>query len=159
MTEGPDMSLTVPSPGSFLVIYLNEFGNAVAAYSFQANSTTQGRSWMDAICNVRVRWFCISAPLTTGAPFMTHWGSAGTDASLASPCHRHTFMVSDASRPRPRRRLTVILMSQNQLQKLHSEELRRKQRRAGGVAEEEEESSNSTASSPCLRHKDHQAER
>nr|XP_023690782.1 pleckstrin homology domain-containing family G member 5 isoform X2 [Paramormyrops kingsleyae] len=86
--------------GSFLVIYLNEFGNAVAAYSFQANSTTQGRSWTDAICNVR-----------------------------------------------------------NQLQKLHSEELRRKQKQAGGVAEEEEEeSSNSTASSPCLRHKDHQAE-
>ncbi|XP_048872187.1 LOW QUALITY PROTEIN: pleckstrin homology domain-containing family G member 5 [Brienomyrus brachyistius] len=88
--------------GSFLVIYLNEFGNAVAAYSFQANSTTQGRSWTDAICNVR-----------------------------------------------------------KQLQKLHSEELRRKQRQVGGAAEEEEveeESSNSTASSPSLRHKDHQAE-
>ncbi|XP_030624525.1 pleckstrin homology domain-containing family G member 5 [Chanos chanos] len=40
-------------PGSFVLIYLNEFKNAVAAYSFQANSATQGRSWVDAICNVQ----------------------------------------------------------------------------------------------------------
>ncbi|KAJ8400276.1 hypothetical protein AAFF_G00399700 [Aldrovandia affinis] len=40
-------------PGSFLLIYLNEFHSAVAAYSFQANSATQGRSWIDAICNVQ----------------------------------------------------------------------------------------------------------
>uniref|UniRef100_A0A8C9T596 Pleckstrin homology and RhoGEF domain containing G5 n=1 Tax=Scleropages formosus TaxID=113540 RepID=A0A8C9T596_SCLFO len=40
-------------PGSFLVIYLNEFRTAVAAYSFQANSTAQGRSWIEAICNVQ----------------------------------------------------------------------------------------------------------
>ncbi|KAI2649510.1 Pleckstrin homology domain-containing family G member 5 [Labeo rohita] len=39
--------------GSFVLIYLNEFKSAVAAYSFQANSTTQGRSWTDAICNVQ----------------------------------------------------------------------------------------------------------
>lgn len=40
--------------GSFILIYLNEFRNAVAAYTFQANSATQGRSWVDAICNVQV---------------------------------------------------------------------------------------------------------
>uniref|UniRef100_H3D4I3 Pleckstrin homology domain containing, family G (with RhoGef domain) member 5b n=1 Tax=Tetraodon nigroviridis TaxID=99883 RepID=H3D4I3_TETNG len=40
-------------PGSFVLIYLNEFKNAVAAYTFQANSATQGRSWVDAICNVQ----------------------------------------------------------------------------------------------------------
>ncbi|XP_067227078.1 pleckstrin homology domain-containing family G member 5 isoform X1 [Chanodichthys erythropterus] len=39
--------------GSFVLIYLNEFKNAVAAYSFQANSAAQGRSWTDAICNVQ----------------------------------------------------------------------------------------------------------
>uniref|UniRef100_A0A9J7Z2V8 Pleckstrin homology domain containing, family G (with RhoGef domain) member 5b n=1 Tax=Cyprinus carpio carpio TaxID=630221 RepID=A0A9J7Z2V8_CYPCA len=39
--------------GSFVLIYLNEFKSAVAAYSFQANSATQGRSWTDAICNVQ----------------------------------------------------------------------------------------------------------
>ncbi|KAI9515643.1 hypothetical protein NQZ68_023293 [Dissostichus eleginoides] len=40
-------------PGSFILIYLNEFKNAVAAYTLQANSATQGRSWIDAICNVQ----------------------------------------------------------------------------------------------------------
>uniref|UniRef100_UPI0037E988B2 pleckstrin homology domain-containing family G member 5 isoform X3 n=1 Tax=Semicossyphus pulcher TaxID=241346 RepID=UPI0037E988B2 len=40
-------------PGSFILIYLNEFKSAVAAYTFQANSATQGRSWIDAICNVQ----------------------------------------------------------------------------------------------------------
>ncbi|XP_051515470.1 pleckstrin homology domain-containing family G member 5-like isoform X1 [Myxocyprinus asiaticus] len=39
--------------GSFVLIYLNEFKSAVAAYSFQANSATQGKSWTDAICNVQ----------------------------------------------------------------------------------------------------------
>lgn len=42
------------SLGSFILIYLNEFKSAVAAYTFQANSATQGRSWIDAICNVQV---------------------------------------------------------------------------------------------------------
>ncbi|KAK7132674.1 hypothetical protein R3I93_019036 [Phoxinus phoxinus] len=40
-------------PGSFVLIYLNEFKSAVAAYSFQANSAAQGRSWTDAICNIQ----------------------------------------------------------------------------------------------------------
>ncbi|KAM3871643.1 pleckstrin homology domain-containing family G member 5 [Diretmus argenteus] len=40
-------------PGSFILIYLNKFKSAVAAYTFQANSATQGRSWIDAICNVQ----------------------------------------------------------------------------------------------------------
>ncbi|KAK2851868.1 hypothetical protein Q5P01_008144 [Channa striata] len=40
-------------PGAFILIYLNEFKSAVAAYTFQANSATQGRSWIDAICNVQ----------------------------------------------------------------------------------------------------------
>ncbi|MEQ2216421.1 hypothetical protein XENOCAPTIV_015921, partial [Xenoophorus captivus] len=39
---------------SFILIYLNEFKSAVAAYTFQANSATQGRSWIDAVCNVQV---------------------------------------------------------------------------------------------------------
>ncbi|XP_056323991.1 pleckstrin homology domain-containing family G member 5 isoform X2 [Danio aesculapii] len=40
-------------PGSFLLIYLNEFGCAVASYCFQANSGTQGRSWIEAIYNAQ----------------------------------------------------------------------------------------------------------
>ncbi|XP_051529089.1 pleckstrin homology domain-containing family G member 5-like isoform X2 [Myxocyprinus asiaticus] len=41
-------------PGSFLLIYLNEFRCAVASYCFQANSGTQGRSWMEAIYNAQL---------------------------------------------------------------------------------------------------------
>ncbi|RXN19508.1 pleckstrin homology domain-containing family G member 5-like isoform X1 [Labeo rohita] len=40
-------------PGSFLLIYLNEFRCAVASYCFQANSGTQGRSWIEAIHNAQ----------------------------------------------------------------------------------------------------------
>uniref|UniRef100_A0A673BGX9 Pleckstrin homology domain-containing family G member 5-like n=1 Tax=Sphaeramia orbicularis TaxID=375764 RepID=A0A673BGX9_9TELE len=47
-------------PGSFILIYLNEFKSAVAAYTFQANSATQGRSWIDAICNVQLLSFLFS---------------------------------------------------------------------------------------------------
>uniref|UniRef100_A0A673GFD6 Pleckstrin homology domain-containing family G member 5-like n=1 Tax=Sinocyclocheilus rhinocerous TaxID=307959 RepID=A0A673GFD6_9TELE len=53
-----DMFLIVfsfPVLGSFVLIYLNEFKSAVAAYSFQANSATQGKSWTDAICKVQVK--------------------------------------------------------------------------------------------------------
>lgn len=46
---------TFPVLGSFVLIYLNEFKSAVAAYSFQANSATQGKSWTDAICKVQVK--------------------------------------------------------------------------------------------------------
>lgn len=41
-------------PGSFLLIYLNEFRCAVASYCFQANIGTQGRSWIEAIYNAQV---------------------------------------------------------------------------------------------------------
>ncbi|XP_076840122.1 LOW QUALITY PROTEIN: pleckstrin homology domain-containing family G member 5 [Brachyhypopomus gauderio] len=40
-------------PGSFVLIYLNEFKSAVAAYSFQANSASQGRNWIDAISSAQ----------------------------------------------------------------------------------------------------------
>ncbi|KAA0706655.1 Pleckstrin -like proteiny domain-containing family G member 5 [Triplophysa tibetana] len=39
--------------GSFVLIYLNEFKSAVGAYSFQANSASQGKSWIDTICKVQ----------------------------------------------------------------------------------------------------------
>ncbi|KAL1020592.1 hypothetical protein UPYG_G00002150 [Umbra pygmaea] len=42
-------------PGSFILIYLNEFKSAVAAYNFQANSAAQGRSWVDALCNAQTQ--------------------------------------------------------------------------------------------------------
>ncbi|XP_078094967.1 pleckstrin homology domain-containing family G member 5-like isoform X2 [Mustelus asterias] len=40
-------------PGSFLLIYLNEFHNAVSAFTFQANVTGQSRAWIEAIFNAQ----------------------------------------------------------------------------------------------------------
>ncbi|KAF7696122.1 pleckstrin homology domain-containing family G member 5 isoform X5 [Silurus meridionalis] len=42
-------------PGSFVLIYLNEFKSAVAAYMFQANSASQGRTWIDTINKVKTK--------------------------------------------------------------------------------------------------------
>ncbi|XP_042199715.1 pleckstrin homology domain-containing family G member 5 [Callorhinchus milii] len=42
-------------PGSFLLVYLNEFGSAVAAYTFQAGSTAGGRAWTEALGNAQSR--------------------------------------------------------------------------------------------------------
>ncbi|XP_074969867.1 pleckstrin homology domain-containing family G member 5 isoform X1 [Phalacrocorax aristotelis] len=50
-------------PGSFLLIYLNELGSAVAAYTFQASGQLLCRSWVEAVRNaqnllqqLRQRW-------------------------------------------------------------------------------------------------------
>ncbi|NXF70151.1 PKHG5 protein, partial [Ciccaba nigrolineata] len=40
-------------PGSFLLIYLNELGSAVAAYTFQASGQSLCRSWVEAVHNAQ----------------------------------------------------------------------------------------------------------
>ncbi|GAB1289290.1 Pleckstrin homology domain-containing family G member 5 [Apodemus speciosus] len=40
-------------PGSFLLIYLNEFRSAVGAYTFQASSQSLCRSWVDTLYNAQ----------------------------------------------------------------------------------------------------------
>ncbi|NWV14536.1 PKHG5 protein, partial [Ptilonorhynchus violaceus] len=40
-------------PGSFLLIYLNELGSAVAAYTFQASGQLLCRSWVEAVRNAQ----------------------------------------------------------------------------------------------------------
>ncbi|XP_048374671.1 pleckstrin homology domain-containing family G member 5 isoform X3 [Sphaerodactylus townsendi] len=40
-------------PGSFLLIYLNEFRSAVCAYTFQASGQSLCRSWIEAIYNAQ----------------------------------------------------------------------------------------------------------
>ncbi|KFV63541.1 Pleckstrin homology domain-containing family G member 5, partial [Dryobates pubescens] len=40
--------------GSFLLIYLNELGSAVAAYTFQASGQSLCRSWVEAVRNAQV---------------------------------------------------------------------------------------------------------
>lgn len=46
------------STGSFLLIYLNEFGSAVAAYTFQASGQSLCRSWVEALHNAQVKTWC-----------------------------------------------------------------------------------------------------
>lgn len=52
---GPQGLLTLPPAGSFLLIYLNELGSAVAAYTFQASGQALCRSWVEAMRNAQVR--------------------------------------------------------------------------------------------------------
>ncbi|NWQ88785.1 PKHG5 protein, partial [Burhinus bistriatus] len=40
-------------PGSFLLIYVNELGSAVAAYTFQASGQSLCRSWVEAVRNAQ----------------------------------------------------------------------------------------------------------
>ncbi|XP_069774786.1 pleckstrin homology domain-containing family G member 5-like isoform X2 [Narcine bancroftii] len=40
-------------PGSFLLIYLNEFHSAVGAFTFQASVTSQSRVWIEAVFNAQ----------------------------------------------------------------------------------------------------------
>ncbi|XP_053307745.1 pleckstrin homology domain-containing family G member 5 isoform X2 [Spea bombifrons] len=40
-------------PGSFLLIYLNEFRSAVAAYTFQASGQQSCRRWIEELCNAQ----------------------------------------------------------------------------------------------------------
>ncbi|NXE16646.1 PKHG5 protein, partial [Lophotis ruficrista] len=40
-------------PGSFLLIYLNELGSAVAAYTFQASGQSLCRTWVEAVRNAQ----------------------------------------------------------------------------------------------------------
>ncbi|XP_078414145.1 pleckstrin homology domain-containing family G member 5 isoform X2 [Cetorhinus maximus] len=40
-------------PGSFLLIYLNEFHSAVGAFTFQTSVTGQSRAWIEAIFNAQ----------------------------------------------------------------------------------------------------------
>lgn len=49
-----DTDLGLPYPGSFLLIYLNEFHSAVGAYTFQASGQALCRGWVDTIYNAQV---------------------------------------------------------------------------------------------------------
>jgi len=48
-----DTDASPSSPGSFLLIYLNEFHSAVGAYTFQASGQALCRGWVDAIYNAQ----------------------------------------------------------------------------------------------------------
>uniref|UniRef100_A0A4W3HBU2 Pleckstrin homology and RhoGEF domain containing G5 n=1 Tax=Callorhinchus milii TaxID=7868 RepID=A0A4W3HBU2_CALMI len=84
-------------PGSFLLVYLNEFGSAVAAYTFQAGSTAGGRAWTEALGNAQV-----SVGGAGGERDCD--GSAGSSPSLehrpsASPPAQHRYCAPGTAPP------------------------------------------------------------
>uniref|UniRef100_A0A8C2DU39 Pleckstrin homology domain containing, family G (with RhoGef domain) member 5b n=1 Tax=Cyprinus carpio TaxID=7962 RepID=A0A8C2DU39_CYPCA len=76
--------------GSFVLIYLNEFKSAVAAYSFQANSASQGKSWADAICNVQVKSQSDGSTETLSVVDMDESGSSLDPSTLQSDLGGHS---------------------------------------------------------------------
>ncbi|XP_056447397.1 pleckstrin homology domain-containing family G member 5 isoform X6 [Gadus chalcogrammus] len=92
-------------PGSFILIYLNEFKNAVAAYTFQANSATQGRSWVDAICNVQNQLQKLRAAellrLQNSPPPVARGPEEEEDASSNSPASSPSLRHTDQPSSRP----------------------------------------------------------
>uniref|UniRef100_A0AAQ4PEC1 Pleckstrin homology and RhoGEF domain containing G5 n=1 Tax=Gasterosteus aculeatus aculeatus TaxID=481459 RepID=A0AAQ4PEC1_GASAC len=93
-------------PGSFILIYLNEFKNAVGAYTFQANSATQGRSWIDAICNVQNQLLRLRTEEVLRQQNARSRCKEGEDeeeeedessnSTTSSPCLRHTVQQNSS---------------------------------------------------------------
>lgn len=101
----------------------------MAAYTFQANSAAQGRSWVDAICNVQV----------------------GQSPGLVTDSQENGIerrRVVDRQNQFQRLCTEEVLRQQKALKRCTEER-----------EEEEEESSTSTTSSPCLRPKSQQNSR
>ncbi|KAL4623754.1 pleckstrin homology domain-containing family G member 5 isoform X3 [Arapaima gigas] len=99
-------------PGSFLLIYLNEFRSAVAAYSFQANSTSQGRIWIDSICQVQNQFQKLRAET-----LRQQRGSAGepeeeesSNSAASSPCLQHKEAQSESHSDGSTETLSVAVM-------------------------------------------------
>ncbi|KAM6296417.1 pleckstrin homology domain-containing family G member 5 [Aegotheles albertisi] len=80
-------------PGSFLLIYLNELGSAVAAYTFQASGQSLCRSWVEAVRNaqnllqqLRQRWRLEeekdgeNGTSAASSPTVRHRGSTSPDS-------------------------------------------------------------------------------
>lgn len=126
-------------PGSFLLIYLNEFHSAVGAYTFQASGQALCRGWVDAIYNAQVRaeWCADRQGGRVGA----------LPTARSAAVHFH---------PHPQNQLQQLRAqeppgSQQHLQNLEEEEDDEEE----GEEEEEEggESSTSAASSPTILRK------
>ncbi|KAG5835490.1 hypothetical protein ANANG_G00244550 [Anguilla anguilla] len=104
-------------PGSFLLIYLNEFHSAVAAYSFQANSATQGRNWIDAIYNVQNRLQKlrteehvrrqVTPPSADGGE-----GDESSNSAASSPCLPHKEQQSGSQSDGSTETLSVAVLEE-----------------------------------------------
>ncbi|XP_064160791.1 pleckstrin homology domain-containing family G member 5-like isoform X2 [Anguilla rostrata] len=104
-------------PGSFLLIYLNEFHSAVAAYSFQANSATQGRNWIDAIYNVQNRLQKLRSEehvrrqVTPLQPTVGE-GDESSNSAASSPCLPHKEQQSGSQSDGSTETLSVAVLEE-----------------------------------------------
>ncbi|XP_064155305.1 pleckstrin homology domain-containing family G member 5 isoform X2 [Anguilla rostrata] len=103
-------------PGSFLLVYLNEFRSAVAAYSFQANSATQGRSWVEAICNVQnnLKKLRSEESHRQKAPLQQRMEEEeeSSNSAASSPCLRHKEPQSESQSDGSTETLSVAAMEE-----------------------------------------------
>lgn len=125
-------------PGSFLLIYLNEFHSAVGAYTFQASGQALCRGWVDAIYNAQVR-----AEWCAGG----RSGRSGNGCSPLCPCAPPTHLQNQLQQLRAQEHPG----SQQHLQSLEEEE--DEQEEDEEEDEEAGESSTSAASSPTILRK------
>ncbi|KAI1897120.1 hypothetical protein AGOR_G00079850 [Albula goreensis] len=93
-------------PGSFLLVYLNEFRSAVAAYSFQANSAAQGRSWVEAICNVQNQ---LQKLRSEESHRQQPEEEESSNSAASSPCLRHKEQQSESQSDGSTETLSVVV--------------------------------------------------
>ncbi|XP_036389813.1 pleckstrin homology domain-containing family G member 5 isoform X2 [Megalops cyprinoides] len=103
-------------PGSFLLVYLNEFQSAVAAYSFQANSAAQGRSWVEAICNVQNQLKKLRSEESHRKQAtlrqQTEEEEESSNSATSSPCLRHKEQQSESQSDGSTETLSVVVMEE-----------------------------------------------
>ncbi|XP_028854176.1 pleckstrin homology domain-containing family G member 5 isoform X2 [Denticeps clupeoides] len=102
-------------PGAFLLIYLNEFHNAVASYCFQANSASQGRGWVEAICNAqnliqRLRSEEFDRQHTIGREPERDEEEESSMSTSSSPCLPHKERLSTSQSEGSTETLAVVAM-------------------------------------------------
>ncbi|MXQ81828.1 hypothetical protein E5288_WYG004864 [Bos mutus] len=103
-------------PGSFLLIYLNEFHSAVGAYTFQASGQALCRGWVDAIYNAQVRaeWWAAWQGSLVGSAAHQLWGPCACpspEPAAAAACGGSS--TSAASSP------TILRKSSHSLDSQH----------------------------------------
>ncbi|NXV35414.1 PKHG5 protein, partial [Rissa tridactyla] len=87
-------------PGSFLLIYLNELGSAVAAYTFQASGQSLCRSWVEAVRNAQnlLQQLRQRRRLEEEEEEEEEEGESGTSAASSPTVQRHGSASPDSQR-------------------------------------------------------------
>ncbi|XP_014807512.1 PREDICTED: pleckstrin homology domain-containing family G member 5 [Calidris pugnax] len=84
--------------GSFLLIYLNELGSAVAAYTFQASGQSLCRSWVEAVRNAQNLLQQLRQRRRLEEEEEEDEGESGTSAASSPTVQRHGSVSPDSQR-------------------------------------------------------------